>query len=249
MSVNEWVVLVLAGLGAGVLNTVAGSGSVFTLSALLWIGLPPTVANGTNRLGVLGQSFTAGLAYIRSGAFNLKAHSLHLVVAAIGATGGAYLASLQRESTFEWVIVATMTFMFALLFKKSKVKTNDKVGNVPKEWLAFVLLGIIGFYGGFIQMGMGVIALISLVDLVGYDYHRANGLKLLMTLFFSIPVLLVYIYQGQFQWQAASAILVGQVIGAALSTRFLIKRASFNRPMKVLLGMVILVTLARLILF
>jgi uncharacterized membrane protein YfcA len=238
-----------AGFLAGIINTLAGSGSVFTLSALLWTGMDPLVANGSNRLGVLGQSMVAGLTYIRSGKFNLKKHILHLVCAVIGAVVGAYLASITPATSFKWLIVAVMIGMlFLILFNpkpQERKHGQPKPGNL-NTYILFTLF-LIGGYGGFIQMGMGVITLIVLVDLLGFEFHRANGLKLLITFFFSVPVLIIYIYQGQFSWEPALAITLGQIPGAWLCAKLIINRSEVGRWVKYLLIAIICITVFKLI--
>ena len=106
--------LIIAGILAGVINTLAGSGSAVTLSLLLFLGLDANVANGTNRIGAITQCATALLAYKKSGKLNFLAKkSLYLLlITFVGAMIGAYVATQFNPDDMETVIGYMMIVMF-----------------------------------------------------------------------------------------------------------------------------------------
>ncbi len=243
----HYALMLIAGLAAGVVNTLAGSGSVFTLSVLLFVGLPANIANGTNRLGVIFQNIV-GVANFRNAGYFKSSDTLTFIVPAlIGALAGAWVAADINKEQLEWIIGTVMLIMLPIIIfdpkKKLKIEALPERKRGVWSWLIFIA---IGFYGGFIQAGIGIFILFAMIMMARVNLVRANAVKLLMVLVFAVPVLLVFVYFGQVMWGYASVLAVGQVIGAYFASKFAINHPKSGIWIRRLLIIMIIVTVGKM---
>ena len=124
----EWYIyaaLVVAGVIAGFINTLAGSGSLLTLPLLMFIGLPPTVANATNRIGVLLQSAVGAASFRHQKVFEFRESLWFVIPSVVGSVIGALIASGFNEQLMRIIIGVLLLFMFfMILYKPEKWITN-----------------------------------------------------------------------------------------------------------------------------
>ncbi len=246
LSLLHLFLLVIAGVIAGFVNTLAGGGSFLTLPALMMLGMPADVANGTNRVGVLIQSLAGVKGFDRHGMFDRAAVVSVLAPTLTGALAGAVTASYLPTTILKPVLLVTMILMAVVMVVKPSVVSPPE-GTVPKRpsespsgyaWLFFA-----GLYGGFIQAGVGFILLVALSGALRYDLIRANALKMACTALFSIVALSVFVLRDQVQWLPGLVLALAQVIGVQLSVRFAL-RVSQTVLRWLLLVMVIAVSVA-----
>ncbi|MGE0326381.1 MAG: sulfite exporter TauE/SafE family protein, partial [Polyangiaceae bacterium] len=112
--------MIAAGIAAGVLNVMAGGGSMFTLPVLILLGLPASVANGTNRVAVLMQSVSGVYAFQKSGKLDSKAVLPVLLPTALGSLVGSFSASRLPEGLLKPFLLGTMIAMATLLALRPK---------------------------------------------------------------------------------------------------------------------------------
>ncbi len=241
------VLLGLIGVIAGAINTVAGGGSLITIPALIFLGLPPAVANATNRVGVFLQSVVATVQFARAGKLPIRRSLPSLIAACAGAGVGAQLSVALDELTFRRVIAATMIVMLGVLLLKPKrwLREGLRPRAVPLavELVAFVAIGA---YGGFLQAGVGLLLLMGLVLLNGQDLVHANGIKSLMVAAFTVPALAVFLANGLVEWEPGLAIAVGSMIGAWGGTKLAV---GYGPPLvRAVLIAVVVVSAVRLLL-
>ena len=243
-----YAALALAGLCAGWVNTLAGGGSLLTVPALMWYGLPADLANGTSRIAVLAQGVTATLGFWREGKL---ASSLLLPIAipsVIGALFGAYAATLIPNSILTPLVVATLIVMAGSMFLKpaSFAPPVDAQAIDPRTRpSALLALLIAGFYGGFLQAGVGIVLLFVFARLLNIDLIRGNGLKVAVVFLYSIVVVLIFAARARVEWVAGAALAVGQVGGAILGVRFSIRMGQ-DVVQKVLFVIIVLLAIALL---
>lgn len=235
MEETNWLIflgVVAAGFGAGFINTLAGSGSLITLPVLILLGLPANVANGTNRVGILFQNIVSTESFRRKGMLDMRGGLILAAPAIIGSVIGAQIAVDLDEALMEKVIGALMIVMLVTMFVDPKrwvqgdmqhLETRPSVGQ-------FLIFFAIGIYGGFIQAGVGIFLLAGLVLSVGYNLVRANALKNLIVLAFTVAALFVFVANGQVNWAVGLILAVGNSLGAWVAARMAVKRgASFVR--------------------
>jgi len=173
----DGVMLVAFGAVAGFINVLAAGGSMLTLPLLMLLGLPPQVANGTNRVSIVLQSVSAVGSFRRAGADDLRI-SLHLSLPAVaGALLGAWLALLVSDAIFQGVLIAAMalaSLMMLLPQPRLATQTLTPARITPTVHLAMFVIGV---YGGFIQVGVGVLFIAVLYRLLRIDLAQVNVFK------------------------------------------------------------------------
>jgi uncharacterized membrane protein YfcA len=221
----DWYVYplaILAGIIAGIINTLAGSGSLVTLPMLVFLGLPSNVANATNRVGVVLQNVVGVTTFQRSGKLNLS-NSAWLVGASLpGGLLGAWAASQLGKAQMDLVIGAVMVIMFFVIwFEPEKwLRLHSAVSEGRPKWWILALFVAIGFYGGFIQAGVGVFILAAMVLGMNYSLTHANAIKLMIVLVVTILAMIVFAGGGLIHWGFGLLLAVGQMIGAWAAARF-----------------------------
>lgn len=220
--VEIYAIAVAAGLLAGVINTLAGSGSLVALAALIAIGLPAPVANGTNRVGVLIQSVVALKTMSAHGTKKPEGMGWILASATVGALGGAWLATGVDAEALEWIIIGVLWAMLLLVLlrpgdwlrkRSEEQKGKATVGKV----LIFVLVGA---WGGFLQAGVGILLLGALVLAAGKNVIEATAIKMVVVLVYTVGALAIFIAYDQVHWELGLVMGVGQGVGGWMGGRF-----------------------------
>ncbi|MBX3246531.1 MAG: sulfite exporter TauE/SafE family protein [Myxococcales bacterium] len=216
------VVLLVAGVVAGFVNTLAGGGSLLTLPALMLAGLPADVANGTNRVAVVSQSIAGVLAFRRAGRLTLDDAFGLFAPTVLGALCGALVAAyLLPRAWVEPVLLGTMiTMAFVMLVRPKAFEAAEgdalRVRQAPLGALGLFGAGV---YGGFVQAGVGFVLLAVLGGVLRYDLVRANAVKMLGVLAFTSIALTVFVIAGQVAWIHGALLSVGTVLGSHLGVR------------------------------
>ena len=224
----KYPLIVLAGVAAGFVNILAGNGSLITLPALIFFGLPPNVANATNRVGVVFQNVVGVASFQRKGVLDVRGGLLYSIPASIGAAIGAYIAVDINEEVFRRVLAAVMILMLVLMFVKPERWVKGKTAQISHRLtpLSAIIFFVIGVYGGFLQAGVGIFLLVALVLNAGYDVVRGNAVKVFIVLALTIVSLIVFQANGQVQWGVGLLLAVGNMIGAWLATRVAVDKGA-----------------------
>ena len=219
MTITEVMALLAIGGIAGFINVLSAGGSMLTLPLLMFLGLPPQVANGTNRVAITLQSITAVSGFRRMGHGNLRV-SLHLAVpAVIGSLFGAWIATWVPDAVFELVLILAMigVSVFMLLPQPkldTRPLTTDRLG--PVIYLAMFLIGL---YGGFIQVGVGALFLVVLYRILKIDLPQVNVFKVSIILLYTLPALLIFALNDQVRWGMGLTLALGNIVGAFLAVK------------------------------
>lgn len=209
------VLLVVGGLVAGVVNTLAGGGSLLTVPLLVLLGLPGTLANGTNRIGILLQCLTATWRFRAAGVFEPRTVLPVLAPITVGALVGALAISRIADETFERLFGL---LMLLLLIPTLRRFPAGEAASAPKRWggacSALAFLGI-GVYAGAFQAGVGVPLLLALLH-AGHDAVRANAIKVAVIALATLMAIPVFWAEGQIVWLPAGLLALGFTAGASL---------------------------------
>jgi len=237
MSITEIIVIIIAGIFVGFINTLSGGGSVISLSLLIILGLPANIANGTNRISIFFQTLSSVGSFTRQKMFDNLRPVWLAIPATIGSVLGAYLAVDVSEKVIEVAMAVAMVIMvFFLFYKPDKwLKEKSSLLSKPLKWWQFLIFFAVGFYGGFIQVGVGYFLLIALAVGIGYDLVKANAVKNLIVFFYAIFALLVFIIDGKVNYLYGVILSVGSIIGALIASYLAVKKgAGFIRVVIVL---------------
>jgi uncharacterized membrane protein YfcA len=230
MDVDGWIypAVIAAGFGSGFINTLAGSGSLITLPLLIFIGLPATVANGTNRVGVIIQNLVATESFRRQGILNLRDGLMLTIPATIGSLLGAQIAVNLNEEVMRRTIGALMVVMLVVILVKPNrwLRGRPDAGEQRPSIWQMLLFFAIGIYGGFIQAGVGVFLLAGLVLSVGYDLVKANAVKVLIIFCFTAMALVIFVINDQVLWGIGLLLAIGNALGGWVAAKMAIERGA-----------------------
>lgn len=214
-----------AGLAAGFINVVAGGGSLLTLPVLIVLGLPPAVANGTNRVAIIAQNVVAVARFRRSGIDDLRLGLKLALPAIVGAVIGSQLAVFTPARWFKTILAGVMLVVLAgLLRPKRKPTEAPEQEQLGHRRLQLPMMFLVGLYGGYIQAGVGYLLLFALSAVGGLSLVRANSLKVVIVGAYMVPSLLVFVVSDKVAWLPALALTAGNALGGWAGSAFTIQK-------------------------
>ncbi|NOU59717.1 sulfite exporter TauE/SafE family protein [Marinifilum caeruleilacunae] len=226
MEYFEPIFIVVAGIFAGFLNVVAGGGSLITLPLLIFLGLPPTIANGTNRIAILAQNSFAVAKFNKDGVSSYP-YSIYLGLSALsGSVLGALLVVDLDEQLFKRILSIVMIGVAALLFFNSKAANlvkGEKMAFKNQLW-GVISFFFIGIYGGFLHAGIGFIIILALTKLNGFSLVKTNSIKVTVALVYTIAAVAVFVYKDAISWKYALILATGNSLGGYLGSVFSVKK-------------------------
>ncbi len=220
------VVLFLVGIASGFMNVVAGGGSLLAVPALIFLGLPETVANGTSRIALIVQNVSAVTHYQRAGRLDLAALRRLAWPTLLGAAGGAALGAAMPDHGFRvvlaWIMLGcALLVVFSPSYEPALASTSRWRPAVV--WPVFVL---VGFYGGFIQAGIGYLLLLSFTAILGMELVSANILKVTLVLLYTPLALLIFIARGKVSLMPGLVLAAGMGLGGWLAAFATLRRGA-----------------------
>jgi len=220
--------LILAGFFVGIINTIAGSGTVITYSLFMMLGLPVNMANGTIRLGVIMQTLASTLNFKRHNALDWKKGFKLAIPVVIGSIVGAQIATEINEAIFEKILAGILLIMLFFIFYKPERWLKSQVQKIQSKptVIQLLLFFIIGLYGGFIHIGVGIFMLSVLVLNAGYDLVKANAIKVMTVFLYSPFALAVFIMNDQVHYGMGLIAAIGNVFGGIVGSRMAISWGS-----------------------
>jgi len=222
--------LATAGIAVGFLNVMAGGGSLISLPILIFLGLEPAMANGTNRVAILIQNITA-VSSFRSQGYSEARRSLGLALCTVpGAVAGAYAAVVVDPVLFKRILGIVLVAAVTLILR-NRPSSADQDASVSRPVLAHLAMVGVGFWGGFLQAGVGFLIMPVLYQLLRLDLIRVNMHKVFIVGIYTIPALLVFALEGKVWWLGGLALAIGNAAGAWLATRVTITHG--ERPIRV----------------
>jgi uncharacterized membrane protein YfcA len=218
----EYTSLFAVGVVAGTLNVIAGGGSFLTLPLLIFLGLPPTVANGTNRVAILVQNVGAVWGFHRHRVVEWRWLAVAAPPAIVGAVIGSWAALQIGDEAFQRLLAGLMV-AFAIWVLWNPFGLDDDGSDIAGQrgrHRAAVVAGffVVGLYGGFVQAGVGFLIL-GVTTLAGLDLVRGNALKVLLVLTYIPITLLIFGLGGKVAWTAGFALAAGNLLGGLLGVR------------------------------
>lgn len=217
----HYAALISAGVVGGAINVMAGGGSVITVPMMVFLGVPGPIANGTNRIAILVQNLTAAGTFWSAGKHNL-ALSMRLSACAMpGAVLGAWLGSSLSGEWFRWVLAAVMVIVLILMHssgRRTTPSTNTVINPTRRRW-GYLLMVAAGFWGGFIQIGMGFILMPILHRVMGYDLVTTNVQKVFITASYTAVALIIYSLNSDVLWLLGATLAVGNGLGGYIGAR------------------------------
>jgi len=217
------IILFFVGTIAGVINVMAGGGSSLTLPALIFLGLDGTVANGTNRIAILIQNIFAVYSFKREKFSKFKLSLKMSLFTLPGAIIGAFAASRIEGALFEKILAVVMIgIIITMVIPQKKKKYVQEITKIP--WLVYLAMFGIGFYGGFIQVGVGFILMAALHYLLKENLIMVNVHKVFIILIYTIPAFLIFVFSDSVSWFHGLSLAAGNSLGAWWSAKLSVKK-------------------------
>ncbi len=217
--------VLVAGMGAGLINSLVGSGTLITFPTLLAFGLPPVTANVSNTMGLVPGSISATVGYRRE-LQGQRARILRLASASlVGGAVGAVLLLALPEKAFSAIVPALILLGLTLVVFQRPIqgwvaRRHDHLGGLPElgAWWVWPAVLLTGVYGGYFGAAQGVLLMAVLGIGVPETLQRLNGLKNLLATIVNSLAGLVFLVVAEVDWVVAGLIAVGSVIGAQLGS-------------------------------
>lgn len=224
MDILNYILILITGFAAGFINVMAGGGSSLTLPLLIFLGLDPNIANGTNRIAIFIQNISAVISFKNEKVSNFRLSFKMAVFTIPGAVAGALIANNIDSLVFEKILaVIIMLIVVSMLIpKKKSVEIVEYGQNLP--WLTYIFMFLIGFYGGFIQVGIGFIIMAVLYNYLRMKLVFVNMHKVLIVLIYTIPALLIFILLGNIDYVTGLILAAGNSAGAFISAKISVKK-------------------------
>ena len=249
MDLWQLILLALIGCLTGFINVMAGGGSLLTMPVMVLMGMPGPVANGTNRVAILAQNVTAVTGFFRQGFSDFKL-SLSLSLCALpGALIGAYFGTKLQGLWFNRVLAGVMLVVMVLMsVKKHRSESATTTGPPERKRLiaAHILMTVAGFYGGFIQAGVGFILMAILHRVLGLDLVRVNMHKVFIVGVYTIFALAVFAVRGNVAWIPGISLAVGNATGGWVGSHIAVKKG--ERLIRIIFNAALIVLAIKLLL-
>ena len=211
---------------------------------LIFLGLPGNVANGTNRVAIVAQNASAVTSFFKQGYADLRTMLTLALCAVPGAALGAYLGTQVSGELFNRILGGLMILLLILMSRKPR---DAEVTEKPKRLvLGHLLMVAVGFYGGFIQAGVGFFLMAVLYRVVGLDLVRVNAFKVFIVGIYTLVALAIFADKGQVLWLLGAALAVGTTAGGWIGAHYTVKRG--EGLIRVILNVVLVVMAIRLLL-
>ena len=221
MDIATVVILVVSGLLVGFINTLAGGGTIISMTIFMSLGLPPMIANGTNRIPIVLQNLVAVVNYSKSKILNIKTSLKYALPVALGSILGSNIALNISDIVFNYLFIMVIVFMIIMIVFKPKLWLNENPikKNSPFSISQWIILFVIGIYGGFIHVGIGYFIIALIVLARGYDLLHANAIKNLVVLIYAPISLIPFILYGNIRYDYGLVHAIGNIIGAYVASR------------------------------
>ncbi|WP_445382040.1 sulfite exporter TauE/SafE family protein [Robiginitalea sp. IMCC43444] len=244
---EEWyhyALLIGVGFVVGFINTVAGGASLISLPVLIFLGLPPAVANGTNRVAIVLQTAIAVAGFKSKGVSTFPFNVYLGISALLGSVLGAYIAVDIKGETFNRILAIIMVVVVLIIVFKPKMKIEELQERLSGKylWLSVIAFFFIGIYGGFINAGIGFVIILFLHYVNRLSLVRANATKVAIVFIYTLAALAVFVLNDKVIWKVGLVLALGNGLGAWFSSRISVSKG--DGYIKIfLVGMVIVMAI------
>lgn len=219
LTLTEAVILIAAGITGGFINVMAGGGSIITVPVMLFLGVPGPVANGSNRIAILAQNLTAIGTFLQGGRSHFKLSLTLAMCATPGAVLGAWVGAQLTDEAFNRILAGIMLAVLVLMYTDQRRAVHSAAMSQRRLVTGHALMVLAGFWGGFIQIGMGFILMPILNRVMGLDLVTTNIHKVFIVGVYTLAALLVFATTSEVLWLVGGVLAIGNAIGGFFGAR------------------------------
>ncbi|MEA3501352.1 MAG: sulfite exporter TauE/SafE family protein [Actinomycetota bacterium] len=224
MTLLQSLILVAAGAAAGFINALAGGGSAITIPILTeMVGI--NTANGTNRIAIFLANLTAIAGYQKGEAVPWRRLGVLVIPTVTGAAAGAWLSTVTPPDLLRMVFAGVLLLVATSVLLRPSRWLEDRDAALREPWRSLVFLGI-GFYGGFVQAGVGFVLLGGLVLGAGMNLVKGNAAKVVLIAAYSPIAIVLFANAAQIDVAAGAVLAAGQMSGAWAGSRLAVLKGA-----------------------
>lgn len=238
-SIEILLLLFFIAMFAGTLDAIAGGGGLITIPALLAVGVPPTMALGTNKLQACGGSFSASLYFIRKKTVSLKQIWLLILLTFIGAAGGTIFVQLLDVSQLNALLPFLILVIAGYFLFSKTLNDQDRQQRISYTLFAFTAAVGIGFYDGMFGPATGSFFTLAFVLLLGFNLTKSVAHAKVLNFTSNIASLIFFMLGGAILWKVGLVMMAGQFIGGNIGARLVVtKGKQLIRPLIVIISLI-----------
>jgi hypothetical protein len=223
MSPTDAVLLLATGFLGGIVNTLAGGASALTVPVLVLVGLPGTIANGTNRVAIFSHNAVAAWRFRAEGVSGFRGSAPVLLPTAIGSLLGALIISRVSDETFNLVFGIVMVLLIVPMLRPPPTTPAAPPGGMAwRPSVTFIVFFAIGLFGGAFQAGVGLFLVLALSH-AGYDLVRANSIKVVINAVLTAVAVPIFVLRAQVDWTPALILAAGYIAGGVIGVRVAVR--------------------------
>ncbi len=258
MSFPDFVAILLAGVGAGTINTVVGSGSLITFPTLVALGYSPLIANVSNNIGLVPGSLSGAYGYRRELVGQQRRMKTLIPASAAGALAGSTLLLLLPSDVFDGVVIVLIVVALTLVVlqptiakrltarRLARAQAADRDGDVRVHRdvtpALFAVVAAAGIYGGFFGAAQGIILIATLGIFIDDTLQRLNGCKNVLALTVNTVASVVFVLSTDVDWAVVGVIALGSTIGGQIGAK-----VGRRFDPRILRGVIVMVGLSALV--
>lgn len=218
MTLEMLILLIVSGIVVGFINTLAGGGAIMSMTVFMALGLPIGVANGTNRIAVVLQNLTSSAVFIKKRMLDIRSGLKLSIPAIIGNIAGSLVATQINETVFK---ICMGVVLFAILAYMLFTKPHLHGGHgLEIKWWHYLWFLLIGFYGGYVYIGLGYLILAITLTTMHLDIITANVIKGFV-IFVATPFsLIIFMIHGQVDYAVGLLHALGNIIGTYFASHY-----------------------------
>lgn len=226
MTLSDALLLFSAGLGAGFIDAIAGGGGLISVPALLWAGLPPQMALGTNKMQSTWGTLLAVRRYMQAGLVSWSEVRVAVLVT-FGASvfGGLTVMQVSNETlklVVPWLLLGVAAYaLLSPRFGKQPVKAR-----LSPSAFACLAGSLLGFYDGFFGPGTGAFWTVACLSLLGLELTRATAYTKVVNLASNAASLIVFVLLARVRYDMAAVMIAGQLLGARAGSGLVIRHGA-----------------------
>jgi len=241
----QYLLLTLAGAAAGFIDAIAGGGGMIALPALLWAGLPPKIALGTNKLQSSCGTLLAVVRYTRAGLIDWRSLRLAVAITLVAAAAGARAVAIMDPAVLRRVIPALLVAVAVYMALHRKLGERPRAPRLGMTAFALLFGTVLGFYDGFFGPGTGSFWMLACVLMVGQDLRAATGTTKALNLASNVAALITFALAKCLRFDVGVAMIAGQLVGARLGSGLVILHgARVIRPLFIAVALALALRLA-----
>jgi uncharacterized membrane protein YfcA len=222
----EYPLLIVVGLIVGFINTLAGGGSLLTLPILIFLGLPSSVANGTNRIAIMMTAFSANMGFKSKGISTFPFSAYTGSCALVGSIIGAHIAIDLNDEAFNKILSIIMIIVILIIVFKPKIISDKLSVRLTGKHLRIscIVFFFVGVYGGFVNAGIGFVIMLFLHFYNRMNLVRVNATKVVIVLVYTLGAFLTFVFNDLVDYSYGFCLAIGTIIGGWNASRFAVKK-------------------------